>query len=45
VNDEIAKRVSETVHQQLGEQFRAVFHPTGNGGVELVIVGPQDSNR
>ncbi len=41
INDEIAKRVSETVHQQLGEQFRAVFHPVENGGVELVIVGPQ----
>jgi hypothetical protein len=45
VNEEIAKRVSEIVHRNLGEQFRAVFHPTDNGGVELVIVGPQDGSQ
>jgi hypothetical protein len=45
INNEIAGRVSEIVHQQLGEQFRAVFHPTDNGGVELVIIGPNDGDQ
>jgi len=45
VNGEIARHVSEVVHQQLGEQFRAVFHSTDDGGVELVIVGPPDGSR
>jgi len=45
VNEEIARRVSEVVLRTLGEQFRAVFHSTDNGGVELVIVGPQDGSQ
>lgn len=45
INEERALRVVEIVHQNLGEQFRAVFHPDDDGGVELVIVGPQDDGR
>jgi TonB family protein len=40
VNEEVVQQVRETVHQTLGEQYRALFHSTGEGGVELVIVGP-----
>jgi hypothetical protein len=40
INEETARRAGEVVHQNLGEQFRALFHPDGDGGVELVIVGP-----
>jgi predicted phage tail protein len=42
ITQEIAQRVRETIRQTLGEQFRALFHPTEDGGVELVIVGPQE---
>jgi TonB family protein len=40
INDEMSRQVRETVRRNLGEQYRAVFHSTDNGGVELVIVGP-----
>jgi TonB family protein len=40
INEETARRAGEVVHQNLGEQFRALFHPDGDGGVEVVIVGP-----
>jgi TonB family protein len=40
IDEETAQKVRETVRQTLGEQFRALFHITSDGGVELVIVGP-----
>jgi TonB family protein len=40
ITKEMTQQIHETVSQTLGEQFRALFHPTGDGGVELVIVGP-----
>ncbi len=42
IDEETARRVGEIVRQNLGEQFRVKFHPEGDGGVELVIVGPPD---
>ena len=40
INEETSRQIRETVRQILGEQFRALFHPAGEDGVELVIVGP-----
>jgi TonB family protein len=40
INRETTQQVREIIRQTLGEQFRGLFHPTGEGGVELVIVGP-----
>ena len=39
INNETARRIIEAV-KSVDEHFRALFHPDGRGGVELVIVGP-----